>query len=99
MASMSALMAVLGGLDMLDTAVSPLAGGTSHPPTETLVAALRKTPYDKGLDLPQFAPLAEHFQGVRRKEHPFESDFTGVDADILTTPIPEGMRSNLAGQT
>ena len=38
MASMSSLMAILGGLDMLDTAVSPLAGGTSHPPTETVVA-------------------------------------------------------------
>ena len=98
MASMSALMAVLGGLDMLDTAVSPLAGGTSHPPTETLVAALRNTPYDTGLDLLQFAPIAEHFRTVRRKYHQFESDFTGVDADILTTQIPGGMLSNLAAQ-
>src|SRR5438094_1411807 len=98
MASMSALMAVLGGLDMLDTAVSQLAGGTSHPPTETLVAALRNTPYDTGLDLPQFAPIAEHFRAVRRKYHQFESDFTGVDADILTTQIPGGMLSNLAAQ-
>src|SRR5262245_34815678 len=45
MASMSSLMAILGGLDMLDTSISPLAGGTSHPPTETLVATLRNTPY------------------------------------------------------
>ena len=51
MASMSALMAILGGLDMLDTSISPLAGGTSHPPTETLVACVRNTPYDTGLDL------------------------------------------------
>lgn len=98
MASMSALMAVLGGLDMLDTAISPLAGGTSHPPTETLVAALRDTPYDTGLDLPQFAPIADHFRAVRRKYHQFESDFTGVDAEILTTQIPGGMWSNLAAQ-
>jgi pyruvate carboxylase subunit B len=98
MASMSALMAVLGGLDMLDTAISPLAGGTSHPPTETLVAALQDTPYNTGLDLRQFAPIAEHFRTVRRKYHQFESDFTGVDAEILTSQIPGGMLSNLAAQ-
>jgi pyruvate carboxylase subunit B len=98
MASMSALMAVLGGLDMLDTSISPLAGGTSHPPTETLVAALRGTPYDTGLELRQFEPIAEHFREVRRKYHQFESDFTGVDAEILTSQIPGGMLSNLAAQ-
>ncbi len=98
MASMSALMAVLGGLDMLDTAISPLAGGTSHPPTETLVAALRNTPYDTGLELPRFVPIAEHFRSVRKKYHQFESDFTGVDAEILSSQIPGGMLSNLAAQ-
>src|SRR5687768_4703628 len=85
MASMSALMAVLAGLDILDTAISPLAGGTSHPPTETLVAALRGTPYDTGLELPRFLPIADHFRGVRRKYHQFESDFNGVDAEILNS--------------
>jgi len=98
MASMSALMAVLGGLDMLDTSISPLAGGTSHPPTETLVAALRNTPYDTGLELTRFVPIAEHFRTVRRKYRQFESDFTGVDAEILTSQIPGGMLSNLAAQ-
>ena len=98
MASMSSLMAVLAGLDMLDTAISPLAGGTSHPPTETLVAALRGTPYDTGLDLSQFVPIADHFRMVRRKYHQFESDFTGVDAEILMSQIPGGMLSNLAAQ-
>ena len=98
MASMSALMAVLGGLDMLDTSVSPLAGGTSHPPTETLIASLRNTPYDTELDLRQFEPITEHFRDVRRKYRQFESDFTGVDAEILTSQIPGGMLSNLAAQ-
>jgi pyruvate carboxylase subunit B len=98
MASMSALMAILGGLDMLDTSISPLAGGTSHPPTETMVAALRGTPYDTRLDLPEFAPIADHFRTVRRRYHQFESDFTGVDAEILTSQIPGGMLSNLAAQ-
>ncbi len=98
MASMSSLMAILGGLDMLDTAMSPLAGGTSHPATETLVASLRNTPYDTGLDLAAFLPITEHFRTVRRKYRQFESDFTGVDAEILTSQIPGGMLSNLAAQ-
>lgn len=98
MSSMSALMAILGGLDMLDTAMSPLAGGTSHPATETLVASLKHTPYDTGLDLATFLPITEHFRNVRRKYRQFESDFTGVDAEILTSQIPGGMLSNLAAQ-
>ncbi len=98
MASMASLMAILGGLDMLDTAISPLAGGTSHPATETLVAALQNTPYDTGLELASFQPITEHFRSVRRKYRQFESDFTGVDAEILTSQIPGGMLSNLAAQ-
>jgi pyruvate carboxylase subunit B len=98
MASMSSLMAILGGLDMLDTAMSPLAGGTSHPPTETMIASLQRTPYDTGLDLASFQPITEHFRIVRRKYRQFESDFTGVDAEILTSQIPGGMLSNLAAQ-
>ena len=98
MASMSSLMAILGGLDMLDTSISPLAGGTSHPATETLVAALQNTPYDTGLELASFQPITEHFRSVRRKYRQFESDFTGVDAEILMSQIPGGMLSNLAAQ-
>ncbi|MBK8274778.1 MAG: sodium-extruding oxaloacetate decarboxylase subunit alpha [Nitrospira sp.] len=98
MASMASLMAILGGLDMLDTSISPFAGGTSHPATETLVASLQNTPYDTGLDLASFQPITEHFRTVRRKYRQFESDFTGVDAEILTSQIPGGMLSNLAAQ-
>jgi pyruvate carboxylase subunit B len=98
MASMASLMAILGGLDMLDTSISPLAGGTSHPPTETLVASLRNTPFDTGLDPASFLPITEHFRTVRRKYRQFESEFTGVDAEILTSQIPGGMLSNLAAQ-
>lgn len=98
MASMSSLMAILGGLDMLDTSISPLAGGTSHPATETLVASLQNTPYDTELELASFQPITEHFRSVRRKYRQFESDFTGVDAEILTSQIPGGMLSNLAAQ-
>ncbi len=98
MASMTSLMAILGGLDMLDTSISPLAGGTSHPSTETLVAALRNTPYDTELNLASFLPITEYFRTVRRKYRQFESEFTGVDVEILTSQIPGGMLSNLAAQ-
>jgi len=98
MASMASLMAILGGLDMLDTSISPLAGGTSHPATETLVASLQNTPYDTGLELASFQAITEHFRTVRRKYRQFESDFNGVDAEILMSQIPGGMLSNLAAQ-
>ena len=98
MASMSSLMAILGGLDVLDTAMSPLAGGTSHPPTETFIAALKKTPYDTGLDLSQFPPITAQLREARKKYHQFESDYTGVDTDVLLSQVPGGMISNLASQ-
>ena len=98
MASMSALMAILAGLDVLDTAMSPLSGGTSHPPTESCIAALRNTPYDTGLDLSRLKPVAEQLRAARKKYHQFESDFTGVDTDVLLSQVPGGMTSNLASQ-
>jgi pyruvate carboxylase subunit B len=98
MASCSALMAILGGLDMLDTALSPLSGGTSHPPTETFVAMLNGTPYDTNLDLKLFPLIAEELRATRRKYHQFESDFAGIDTEILISQIPGGMLSNLAAQ-
>ncbi|TAL12068.1 MAG: oxaloacetate decarboxylase subunit alpha [Nitrospirae bacterium] len=98
MASTSALMAILGGLDMLDTALSPLSGGTSHPPTESFVALLRGTPYDTRLDLTTLPPIAEVLRNTRKKYHQFESDFAGVDSEILISQIPGGMLSNLAAQ-
>jgi pyruvate carboxylase subunit B len=98
MASMSALMAIIGGLDILDTAMSPLAGGTSHPPTESFIAALHDTPYDTGLNLQDLTPAAEKLREARKRYRQFESDFTGVDTDILLSQVPGGMLSNLAAQ-
>ena len=99
MASMTSLMAILGGLDMLDTSISPLAGGnlsSSNGNGDCL--ACSNTPYDTGLELASFQPITEHFRTVRRKYRQFESEFTGVDAEILTSQIPGGMLSNLAAQ-
>jgi pyruvate carboxylase subunit B len=84
--------------DILDTAMSPLSGGTSHPPTETFIAALKDTPYDTGLDLSKLTPVAAKLREARKKYHQFESNFTGVDTDILLSQVPGGMLSNLASQ-
>ncbi len=90
--------AVKAGCDIIDTAISPLAGGTSHPPTETMVAAFSGTQYDTGLNLEALQDIAAYFREVRKKYKRFESDFTGVDTRVQTNQIPGGMISNLANQ-
>ncbi len=98
MSSMSGLMAILGGLDVIDTAMSPLSGGSSHPPTESLIASLRGTPYDTKLDLKRFPRVAAELSEVRKKYKRFESPFTGVDSEILISQVPGGMLSSMSDQ-
>jgi pyruvate carboxylase subunit B len=98
MGTMSALMAVMAGLDLLDTSISPLAGGASHPPPNPWWLRYGARPMTADWTCEDLQPIAEHFRNVRRKYRQFESDFTGVDAEILTSPIPGGMLSNLAAQ-
>ena len=98
MASMAALMAILAGLDVIDTAMSPLSGGSSHPPTESLIASLRGTPYDTKLDLSPFPRVAAEFAEVRKKYRRFESPFTGIDSQILISQVPGGMLSSMSDQ-
>ncbi len=96
---MAYLMGVQAGADVIDTALSPLAGGTSQPATETLVAALAEDPdLDTGLDLSQLGELAAYFKDVRKKYWKFESHLLGVDAGVLSHQVPGGMISNLVGQ-
>ena len=64
---MTYLMAVQAGVDIIDTALSPLANGTSQPSTEAMVATLRGTEYDTGLDLSKLSDAAVHFRGVAAK--------------------------------
>ena len=78
-ASMCQLRAVENGADRIDTAISSMAWGTSHPGTESMVAALRGTPHDTGLDLELIREIGMYFHAVRKKYHQFESEFTGVD--------------------
>ena len=99
LAPMSYMMAIEAGADILDTALSPLAQGTSQPATEAIVAALKGTPHDTGLDLTLLAELAQYFYGVRRKYAEFESPVSNqIKTDVLVSQIPGGMLSNLVAQ-
>ena len=97
-ASMCHFEAILNGVDHIDCAISAFAGGTSHPATESLVAALKGTPYDTGLDLAKLHDIAKYFWDVRKKYHQFESEFTREDVSVQINQVPGGMMSNLANQ-
>jgi len=90
--------AIEAGADRVDTAISSLAMGTSHSPTETVVEILRGTEHDTGLDIKLLLEIAACFRNVRQKYQQFESSFLGADTRILTAQIPGGMLSNLENQ-
>lgn len=90
--------AMENGAAGFDTAISSFSGGTSHPPTESMVAALKDTEYDTGLDLPLLQEIGFYFREVRKKYHQFESEFTGLDTRVQVNQVPGGMISNLSNQ-
>ena len=92
------LKAAEAGVDVVDTAISPLALGSSQPPTETIVAILRGTPRDTGLDVDLLARVAAYFADIRKKYKAFEGGVSGVDVRVLQYQIPGGMISNLVAQ-
>jgi pyruvate carboxylase subunit B len=97
-AEMCLLKAIENGCGHIDTAISAFAGGTSHAPTESMVAALRGTDYDTGLDLSLLQEISDAFAQARKRYHQFESEFTGVDTRVQISQVPGGMMSNLAQQ-
>ena len=98
LAGLCQLKAIEAGIDIIDTAMSAFANGTSHPATETMVAALKGTPRDSGLDLPALQDIASQLWEVRKKYHQFESEFTREDVSVQINQVPGGMMSNLANQ-
>lgn len=98
LASLCQMKAIEAGADRIDTAISSFSGGTSHPATESQVAALRNSPYDTGLDLSLLSEIADYFREVRKKYHQFESEFTREDVSVQINQVPGGMMSNLANQ-
>jgi oxaloacetate decarboxylase alpha subunit len=98
MASSAVLKAVEAGVDVVDTAISSIAGIASQPPTETIVRILQETPRDTGLDLNLLAEISAYFAEIRKHYAKFESGLTGVDVRVLQYQIPGGMLSNLVSQ-
>ncbi len=98
---MTNLMAAQAGIDIVDCALSPMANGTANPSTESLVATLKGTDRDTGLDLEKLAKAAEHFRGVAdkmKKDGTLDPKVLNVDPNALLYQVPGGMLSNLLSQ-
>jgi pyruvate carboxylase subunit B len=98
LASMCLLKAIENGCTQIDTAISTFSGGTSHHATESMVAALKNTEYETGLDLKLLQEIGFYFREIRKKYHQFESEFTGLDTRVQVNQVPGGMISNLSNQ-
>jgi oxaloacetate decarboxylase alpha subunit len=99
--SMSYMKAIEAGVDIIDTAISPFAEGTSQPPTESFVAALKGTQYDTGIDLELLDKVTEYFIPIRQKyidSGLMDPKLMGVDINTLLYQVPGGMLSNLVSQ-
>ena len=100
-ASMVYLKAIEAGVDVIDCAMSPLAMGTSQPPTEPMVAALQGTEYDTGYDLDKLIEICDYFKPLREeyiKSGLMNTKVMGVDVNTLKYQVPGGMLSNLVSQ-
>ncbi|MCL2797282.1 MAG: pyruvate carboxylase subunit B [Firmicutes bacterium] len=98
---MTNLKAIEAGCDIVDTALSPLGNGTSQPATESLVASLKGTPYDTGIDLNVLNELTKHFNKIAKRltdEGHLSAQVLKVDVNALIYQVPGGMLSNLISQ-
>lgn len=101
LASMCILKAVEAGVDIVDTAMSPLALGTSHAPTESIVATFQGTEYDTGLDLVALGEIRTYFMSLRKKyieKGLLDPSMLATDTNALLYQVPGGMLSNLLSQ-
>ena len=95
------LKAIEAGCDIVDTALSALGNGTSQPATEPLVATLRGTRYDTGLDLEKLIPITDHFKKVAEeleKSGALNPNVRKINVNTLKYQVPGGMLSNLMKQ-
>ena len=99
MTPISYYAACQAGVDILDTAISPIAWGTSQPPTESIVASLQGTEFDTGLDLKALNQIKKYFETLREKYEGYIDPISErIDTDVLMYQIPGGMLSNLISQ-
>ncbi|MBR0600349.1 oxaloacetate decarboxylase subunit alpha [Sinanaerobacter chloroacetimidivorans] len=99
--SLTYMKAAEAGVDIIDTALSPFAEGTSQPPTEPFVAAFKGTEYDTGLNMELLNKAAEYFRPIREKyiaSGLLDPKLMGVDINTLIYQVPGGMLSNLVSQ-
>ncbi|MCD8040419.1 MAG: pyruvate carboxylase subunit B [Clostridia bacterium] len=95
------LMSVKAGADIIDCALSPLGNGTSNPATEPMVATLKGTEYDTGIDINKLLPIIQHFNGVAarlEKDGFLNARVRKIDINTLLYQVPGGMLSNLISQ-
>lgn len=97
MAPMTYLKAIEAGCDVIDTALSPFAFGSSQPATEVMVATLEETEFGTGLDLRLLNDLAEYFDKVKQAGREHVAPLR-MNPEVLTYQIPGGMLSNLRSQ-
>ena len=100
MASMSCLKAIEAGVDIIDTALAPFALRSSHPAIEPIVAALKGTPRDTGLDMAHLFKLGQYIESIAPKYRDFlnTTRMAPIDIGVLMHQIPGGMISNLTSQ-
>jgi pyruvate carboxylase subunit B len=91
-------MAILAGVNMIDTVLSPLSFGSAHPATETMVASLKGTPFDTGIDVKLLEAPAQITRHIKDKYEKYETGYTGVSADVFIHKVPGGMISNMVAQ-
>ena len=100
-AAMTLLKSVEAGADIIDTASSPFAMGTSQPATEVMVETFKGTPYDTGLDINLLSEIADYFEPYREeclKSGLLNTKVLGVNINTLRYQVPGGMLSNLVSQ-
>jgi pyruvate carboxylase subunit B len=98
LSAMCFLKGIEAGATILDTCNSSFGEGASHSSTESIVAALKGTEYDTGLNLEALQEITAYFRETRKKYWQYESEFTGVDTRVLVNQVPGGMISNLSNQ-
>lgn len=92
------LKCVEAGIDNVDTSISSMSMTYGHSPTETVVAMLKGTDRDTGLDIHKLEEIASNFRSVRKKYAKFEGALRGVDSRILVAQVPGGMLTNMESQ-
>lgn len=101
LAGMTYLRAIEAGVDIIDTAISPLAGGTSQPPTESIVRSLQGTESETGFDLDLLREIAEYFKPIRTKHLQagnLNPQALMIEPSIVDYQLPGGMLSNMLSQ-